>query len=296
MSKNIEELIHNIGLYKEIELEADDYRFLQTIIDGEYKTEFYCCECHADRVFTSMYNPVRYKHKYIRVSLPAVYSDNYTNEELDVDGEDIVVDFEKRKLISYKDNFFGIIQFNLACSMNPQHIISFIVRIKENKISKIGQYPSLADLEGKTIGFEKELGSYYIELNKAIGLNSHGIGIGSFVYLRRIIEYLVEETRQEALTNENWNDEEFSKAHFDEKIKLLENYLPEFLVKNRTYLYSIVSKGIHELNEDECKRIFPLLKRSIEMILVKRIAMKEQKRQEKELSDLLGKEYESQMD
>ena len=32
---------------------------------------------------------------------------------------------------------------------------------------------------------------YYNELKRSIGLHSHGIGIGSFVYLRRIIEKLV---------------------------------------------------------------------------------------------------------
>lgn len=32
-------------------------------------------------------------------------------------------------------------------------------------------------------------------------------------------------------------------------------------------LYNIVSKGIHELKEDECRKIFPILQSGIELIL-----------------------------
>ena len=39
--------------------------------------------------------------------------------------------------------------------------------------------------------YKAVLGTQYREFSKAIGLFAHGIGIGSFVYLRRIIENLV---------------------------------------------------------------------------------------------------------
>jgi uncharacterized protein YajQ (UPF0234 family) len=52
----------------------------------------------------------------------------------------------------------------------------------------------------------------------------------------------------------------------DEKIGLLEDYLPDFLVKKKI-LYSILSKGIHELSEDECLKYFNTVKLGIEIIL-----------------------------
>ena len=52
----------------------------------------------------------------------------------------------------------------------------------------------------------------------------------------------------------------------DDKISLLKRNLPEFLVQNKS-LYSILSKGIHELGESECMSAFPITKLGIELIL-----------------------------
>ena len=50
------------------------------------------------------------------------------------------------------------------------------------------------------------------------------------------------------------------------KIQLLSGYLPDFLVENYS-IYGILSKGIHELSEEDCKSYFSILRESIEMIL-----------------------------
>jgi hypothetical protein len=47
---------------------------------------------------------------------------------------------------------------------------------------------------------------------------------------------------------------------------LLRDHLPEFLFENRS-IYGILSKGIHELSEEECKEYFPVVRGAIEMIL-----------------------------
>ncbi len=54
---------------------------------------------------------------------------------------------------------------------------------------------------------------------------------------------------------------EFATKHMDEKISLLQDHLPPFLVKNKK-IYSILSLGIHELEEDECRSFFPVLRQS----------------------------------
>ena len=64
------------------------------------------------------------------------------------------------------------------------------------------------------------------------------------------------------------------KARMDDKIQMVKDYLPEFLVENRT-LYAILSKGIHDLSEDECLQYFETVKIGIEQILDEKIIAKE---------------------
>lgn len=47
---------------------------------------------------------------------------------------------------------------------------------------------------------------------------------------------------------------------------MLAHRLPEFLVENKS-MYGILSKGIHELSEQECLEAFPIVKLGIEIIL-----------------------------
>lgn len=69
---------------------------------------------------------------------------------------------------------------------------------------------------------------------------------------------------------------------------LLKNSIPEFPVNNKT-LYSILSKGIHELSEEECLDIFPVLKTAIEYILDEIKAKKELEEKKRILSEQIGK-------
>jgi hypothetical protein len=118
----------------------------------------------------------------------------------------------------------------------------------------------------------------YSELSKAIGLASHDIGVGSFVYLRRIFESLIEDARKEASKEVEWNADEYKAIKYmDEKIRYLKKYLPEFLSKN-SVIYSILSKGIHELSENDCLTHFEVVKTGIELILDEKIIQAEKKK------------------
>ena len=90
--------------------------------------------------------------------------------------------------------------------------------------------------------------------------------MGSFVYLRRIFESLIEEAHQSAITDDEWDEDEYQKSRVTERIKLLKGLVPDFLVEH-TKLYSIMSKGIHELSENDCLKYFPVIKVGIELIL-----------------------------
>jgi hypothetical protein len=183
-----------------------------------------------------------------------------------------------------------IIDVELLCSMDHNHKIIFQFYITDDKIMKIGQYPSTYDLDSNTLKeYKKYLKVHYEELCKAIKLNAFGIGIGSYVYLRRIFERLVFETFQ---VNESMLggilEKDFLKMDMKDRIKVLKDYLPTFMVDN-SILYKILSKGIHELDEDECLNYFNLVKECIIMILQQKIDSEKKNESVKRLKDALQK-------
>jgi len=133
---------------------------------------------------------------------------------------------------------------------------------------KIGQYPSIADLHiSKIKNYDKVLEQEKLkEITRAVGLNANGVGIGAFVYLRRVFEFLIEEAHQIALRQNNWQEPLYASSRMNEKIGLLKDLLPQFLVDNKN-MYGILSMGIHSLTEQECLKYFDAVKVGIELIL-----------------------------
>jgi hypothetical protein len=160
------------------------------------------------------------------------------------------------------------IAFEIACARDQHHKILFVLKLKDGLVQKIGQYPSLADIandESRTYRtvLDKEDSA---ELHRAIGLAANGVGIGSFVYLRRVFERLINRRFEELRVRESWNDADFMAKRMAEKVEFLKDHLPDFLVQNKK-MYAILSKGIHELEEDECLAAFEMLKNAIFFIL-----------------------------
>jgi len=139
---------------------------------------------------------------------------------------------------------------------------------KGKRLVKIGQFPSVADFHINEIKqYNKLLTNEKLkEFTKAIGLAANGVGIGSFVYMRRIFEYLILEAYNKAKNDNVLSELEFQRARMDEKIDLLHSYLPSFLIENKG-LYSILSLGIHELSEEDCLTHFDTIRVGIEIIL-----------------------------
>lgn len=143
------------------------------------------------------------------------------------------------------------------------------------EMMKVGQYPSVADFHISEVKqYCKVLSKEKLrEFTKAIGLAANGVGIGSFVYLRRIFEYLIDVAYTEALSENTIVEKNYQVRRMDERIVLLKEYLPDFLVENRS-IYSILSVGIHELSEDTCLEHFDALRVGIEIILDEKLERK----------------------
>lgn len=163
---------------------------------------------------------------------------------------------------------FSYDQMHVTCGRSGNHLVRFYFRVNKMTIEKVGQYPSLATISNDEVSaYRKTMDPADAqEFHKAIGLASHGVGVGSFVYLRRVFERLIYSRYAEFKEAEGWNDDEFFKLAMSDKVKYLKAHLPSFLVENAK-IYSILSVGIHELDEETCLGYFDVLKHSIIIIL-----------------------------
>ena len=280
----------NAGLYDSMEIKRDNIQDLILLLEGKVRISAYCKECKTERVFTMK---------------PYVYFVDEPDECYSLKRSDEVLRVQKQYTLENSMQPGGIVNkehtewgwknwqieetlrvltFKFVCSMSDEHHLDYIVLTTQNSMRKIGQYPSVADMTFPELDAYKHVISKEDrkELGTAIGLFASGVGAGSYVYLRRILERLVyqaKETAADAIDNEM-----FERARVAEKIKMLEGYLPDILVKNTT-IYGILSKGIHELNEEECRKYFPVVKECIYQIL----GMWESERRKKADEDALSK-------
>ena len=184
------------------------------------------------------------------------------------------------------DAKFGI---ELYCSRDDEHKMLFYFVKKGGKLSKVGQTPSIADLYGHDVKrYRSVLGGKYIEFTRAIGLAANGIGIGSFAYLRRVFHELIEKAHERAKQELDWDDDNFQQLYVQDKIKRLSDYLPKAMVDNAN-IYAILSKGIHELSEEECLEYYATIKMGIELILDEEIQRLERESKIKQITDEIGR-------
>lgn len=274
----IEELLVNKGLYDSVDITVDDLDEIEKCLTkDEYAgntIDCFCVHCATNRVFEYTNSEVHEDTGIMRMS---VFDDGNPKVRRPKREEQFRRYLNKRYAMTYR------------CTRDRQHFIIFDLITTDDKIIKVGQYPSVADLVIPEIAkYKPVLGTQYREFSKAIGLFAHGIGIGSFVYLRRIIENLVFDKYNEVSENPEISNTEFMRLKFDEKIEALKPYLPEVLVANKN-IYGIVSKGIHELSEEECREMFPYIKAGIELILDSLLAEKERKSKEKIFEKFVAK-------
>ena len=165
---------------------------------------------------------------------------------------------------THRQDFFFLVDYRLGQTEDGKAKL-------ERFIQKVGQHPSFGDLHLEAV--KKYRGSLPAqqlkELSQAIGLASHDVGVGSYVYLRRVFEWLVEEAHQEASKAAGWDEQAYMKLRMAERVSALRSSLPDFLVEHPE-MYSLLSKGVHELTERECLEHFSTLRIAIELILDER--------------------------
>ena len=92
----------------------------------------------------------------------------------------------------FKDFLNRRYSLTYRCIRERTHSIIFDLITTDCQIMKVGQYPSVVDMTIPEIEkYRTILGRQYRDYSKAVVLFANGIGIGSYVYVRRIIENLV---------------------------------------------------------------------------------------------------------
>lgn len=186
--------------------------------------------------------------------------------------------FQTKQIVVNHNNrsiYNGFQLITLQCKRKDNDTLFFFLHNDQldKKITKIGQMPSMADLQFSDIDrkYNKVLKKEYLEeFKKAIVSASHGYGVAAFIYLRRIFEGLIFEEFNNNIDDFDIDENDFISKRMEEKINLLKKYLPSQLVELKT-IYGILSKGVHSLAESECLRYFSPLKLSIELILDQKI-------------------------
>lgn len=179
----------------------------------------------------------------------------------------------------------GSFEHVIECQRHTDHKYVFYFRLKAMRLTKVGQFPSIADIASADIEkYRPLLKTHFAELSRATGLASHGIGIGAFVYLRRIFEQLIQQHHDELSSPV----EGFGGMRMDEKIGALKTVLPPALVKNKV-TYGILSKGLHELDEETCKAYFPVVRAAIIQILEQDFQAREKRLAEQNLEAQIAK-------
>ena len=266
------EFLQTAGLYTSKEIREDNITDLIELLKGNVKISVYCKGCKKERVFSM--KPIKYYFETGPEGDEEIHCASL-GEEIEL-LQNMIFSTKTRQKKSPAEEWRWInrqiadatrlMKLEYICSMDEKHHLDYIVLTTDNSMMKIGQYPSTADMTFPELDAYKNVISKEDrkELGTAIGLFANGVGAGSYVYLRRILERLIYQAKTNA--GDIVDDEDFEQARTAERIKMLEGYLPEILIKNTT-IYGILSKGIHELSEEDCRKYFPVVKECIYQIL-----------------------------
>ncbi len=211
--------------------------------------------------------------------------------------------------------FYSEIRVDFECTLDKRHhVTSYFIIHKavdvckdQNKsdeyeklkyclvLEKVGQEPSMSDLQMFDIEKYKKVlsNNSFRDFSMALGLYSSGVGCASLLYLRRIYETLIKNAQDKCSSMPGWDEKEYNKRRFNEKMGYLEAFgakiIPDELSDVKAKIYGWLSKGVHELPEQESMELFPHLKLAMEMILDEQIAQKEKEEKLKELKKTLQK-------
>ena len=267
--EKLEDLVTQLPIYGifEIVFAADDGKItnegkkLLQMLFHENIINLKCIECGKEYPFNVKHNITKHNFN----------TNVYTITTL----ESIYVSINRDEIVKYggiaPSEDEGEISYNFECRMNSQHYYSMCLKyhLHQGKmiVCKIGQYPTTRQLKDALSNqYEKILKKYdsFDDYRMHEQSSERNLLAGSCTYLRRVFEKMV----SKMMSNDSITEEDkLTAKHFDEKIKLVKSQFDADIQEILSESYDLLSKGIHELNNDEIEPFHDLLSEVINVQL-----------------------------
>ena len=234
----------------------------------------YCHKCKRENSLKVV--KINIDERLLQKGLNGTYGDDV--DDYDEDLAKIKLN-ERIEILLKKHEYFTK---SVNCLHDSNHKQKFIYKLEIQKetnkeakliLQKIGQDPSNVEFFNYNIRNKysayKNYKNIESDLNKAVISYENNFSVGGFIYLRRVLEKIVDykyDEVKEHLKNDEKVKYENKKTKFKEKIDILKNELPQHLIENKC-IYNILSAGVHSLTEEECLKYFPVVKNSVYLIL-----------------------------
>ena len=264
-----------MNLYEKIKLA--DYKNL--LVEDDISFMSYCPECGRETTFE---RSIAYdeRRRYINlVSNSHVFNMEPTNITENI----ISTMFSTGK----EDGGFDLYIQEYECCVNRSHKRYNIYKKCDDKIIKIGQYPSEVDngsneylYKVKKICTNNEANEIVNYIKTALIMESYGYGIASLLYIRRAFEQLIAISEGKDRNNNTGTTM---------KDRIKDNkYLPD-IIKGNAKVYNVISEGIHNQTEEECMELFKIIKVGVMILISKTYAHIEEEKALSELATTLSK-------
>lgn len=301
--KDLDFLFNNVSLYTKekfevFKLEEDEYQlnnnafedFKKYIGINKQKIVTYCHKCKKEFPFSIQVKYINFISDINCSTQQMILTENFANVfggRIDVNKGEIFGAMPPYPKEHLYNNKIWYIEYSFECTNNSEHkyLMMISVELKDGCfiVRKIGQNPSMLTVKG--FDFDKyksilEKLNAYNDYKKADLSNADHFYVGAYAYLRRIFEKLILYYLGDIKLKDDHMDTKIDavKDKFDPRIK--------GLLKN---LYGILSKSIHELDEDQSKEYYVYLKTVIDMQLEYMNSEEEKEKQSKNLQGILNK-------
>jgi hypothetical protein len=223
---------NNIVKLKDENNQEIEHELHYLISKFDERIEHYCTDCESKRVFA----PDKGIYDVKRI----------TNSH-----------FGRNFAVQNKPSLFK----TFRCSADSKHQILFGFHLNGSELIKVSEYPSKYDTVIDSFNSYKKIldKNKLQELAKASQLESFGYAIASFLYYRRIFEGLIFNAFNESDIQDKISELEFRGLRMEDKLKYVKDSLPDYFNDN-SHMYSTLSKGVHELEEEECQEYLPIVK------------------------------------
>lgn len=286
---DIPNIVHHIHFW-----ENKDVRYLKTLVTQEKNFYYYCPFCKRElQIIHKGYELENDFPESLLTTYSYMFSMSDEFEEYDEDAAKVSV----KRFKEFIDQIFDenrVLQMNLECTSKDKHKFYVIFQLTDdNYLIKTGQYPSILDFDNSLKEYKKVLKDKSVtkELTNAEILKTHNMGVGAFLYLRRIFEKLIFEQFEQAKLENNIDEQAFNEAKIQDKVKILheKGYVPSYLAEINPFIYAILSKGVHQLSEKECNLHYDTLREAILLILEEKVEMERKEKLKKVTKNELNK-------